>query len=257
MPFYRKFKNTQLKIAHRGYREIAPENTIYAFQEALNGFDFIEIDTQLTKDNQWIVMHDDTLERTTNIEFLYPEMLRPFRVSDYTLKEILRMDTTSWFYNNNSYNGKKPEPKTPPTLKETLDFCYKNSMPLNIEIKDMPCQNINNVTNLLIKELLPYLDKVNILISSFNHNYLKSLKLKNKDINIALNMEYTLPKNIIDYIDNIDAEAIHIDENIAKKLNFDNLFSNNITVAIFTINDKIKQKEFYKKGIRAIFMDTK
>ena len=257
MSFYNKFNNKQLKIAHRGYRAVTPENTIYAFKEALNGFDFIEIDIQLTKDNQWIVMHDDSLERTTNIEFLYPKKLRPFRVSSYTLKEILQLDATSWFYNNNSYNGEKPKPKAPPTLKETLEFCLKNSMPLNIEIKDMPCKEENYVTNLLIKELLPYFDKVNILISSFNHCYLQSLKMKNRDINIALNMEYIVPNNLINYIKRVNAEAIHIDENIASKLNIDSLISNNITVAIFTINDKIKQKEFYEKGIRAIFMDTK
>ncbi len=60
-------------IAHRGASAYAPENTLPAFRLAFEmGVDFIEYDLQVTKDKQLVVLHDQTLERTTNVEELFP-----------------------------------------------------------------------------------------------------------------------------------------------------------------------------------------
>ncbi len=94
-------------VAHRGANKVAPENTLSAFKKALAfGADMIEIDVHLTKDHQLIVIHDEELNRTTN---------GTGNVSDYTLAELRKFDTGSWF--SKEFKGEQL-----PTLSETLEL---------------------------------------------------------------------------------------------------------------------------------------
>lgn len=93
-------------IAHKGASGVAPENTIPAIVKAIEmGVDMIEIDVQQTKDEQIIVFHDETLDRTTDGNGF---------VHDYTLEELKRLDAGFWFAP--AFKG-----TTIPTLKEVLD----------------------------------------------------------------------------------------------------------------------------------------
>ena len=77
-----------LVIAHRGSSAYAPENTLAAFQLAAEqGADAIELDVDLTRDGQVVVMHDATIDRTTDGHG---------RVGDLTLEEIRRADAGAW-----------------------------------------------------------------------------------------------------------------------------------------------------------------
>ena len=113
-------------IAHRGASAYAPENTLPAFWLAFDmGADFIEYDVQVTKDKQLVILHDQTLERTTNVEELFPARGRiaagdksgekHWYVYDFTLAEIKRLDAGSWVGAN--FKG-----TTVPTFQETLDI---------------------------------------------------------------------------------------------------------------------------------------
>ena len=129
MNFGELFNRTGLIAAHRGARSIAPENTLRALSASVAECDFIEIDVQLSSDGVVIVMHDDTLERTTNVcEMENYKNREPYNVSDFTLKELLSLDYGGWF------DGKF-EPLL--TLTQALRFVKENMMFLNIEIKDM------------------------------------------------------------------------------------------------------------------------
>jgi glycerophosphoryl diester phosphodiesterase len=78
-----------LVIAHRGYRTKYPENTLVAFQAAIDvGADMIELDVLLTKDRKMVVIHDESLGRTTNGRGM---------VSDCTLSQLKALDAGSWF----------------------------------------------------------------------------------------------------------------------------------------------------------------
>ncbi len=69
-----KASSPKIVIAHRGASAYAPENTLPAFRRAIDmGADFIEYDVQVTKDKQLVILHDQTLERTTNVEELFPD----------------------------------------------------------------------------------------------------------------------------------------------------------------------------------------
>lgn len=76
-------------IAHRGASGYAPENTIAAFDLAVKmNADMIELDVQLTKDRQIVVIHDDRVDRTTNGSGF---------VKDFTLEELQKLDAGSWY----------------------------------------------------------------------------------------------------------------------------------------------------------------
>ncbi|MFB3903930.1 MAG: glycerophosphodiester phosphodiesterase family protein [Acidobacteriota bacterium] len=95
-------------IGHRGASAYAPENTLPAYQLAIEqGADFVEQDLQITRDGVLICLHDLTLERTTNVEEVFPDRSRErerdgrtvkeWPASDFTLAEISRLDAGSWF----------------------------------------------------------------------------------------------------------------------------------------------------------------
>lgn len=97
-----------LLIAHRGASAYAPEHTMPAYRLALDmGADFIEPDLQVTRDGQLVALHDETLERTTNVRDVFPdrfredvvrgETVRRWHVADFTLDEIRSLDAGSWF----------------------------------------------------------------------------------------------------------------------------------------------------------------
>jgi len=112
--------------AHRGAKETHPENTIPAFRAAINaGAQMIEFDVWLTKDNQMVVIHDPTVDRTTN---------GTGKVSDLTLEEIKKLDAGS--RKSPDFAGEKI-----PTLEEVLAVMPYNIW-LNVHIKgegELPC----------------------------------------------------------------------------------------------------------------------
>ncbi|MGI8315751.1 glycerophosphodiester phosphodiesterase [Halobacillus mangrovi] len=110
-------------VAHRGASGYAPEHTIEAYKQAITmKADYVEFDLQMTKDGELVVLHDTTLDRTTNAEELFPDKA-PWSVRDFTLEEIKMLDAGSWFnevypnYAKNKYAGLEI-----PTLQEALDF---------------------------------------------------------------------------------------------------------------------------------------
>ena len=105
--------------AHRGYSAAAPENTLPAFQLAIDqGCEWAELDVQMTKDGVVMVTHDTSLRRCTG---------RNENIYDLTYNEVRKLDAGRWF--GQKYTGAKV-----PTLEEVLDLC-KGKIQLNIEIK--------------------------------------------------------------------------------------------------------------------------
>jgi glycerophosphoryl diester phosphodiesterase len=98
----------KLNVAHRGASAYAPEHTLTAYRLALEqGADYVEQDLAVTKDGVLICLHDPTLERTTNVEELFPDRAttvtwegkteRAWLANDFTLAEIKQLDAGSWF----------------------------------------------------------------------------------------------------------------------------------------------------------------
>jgi glycerophosphoryl diester phosphodiesterase len=97
--------NRKVSIAHRGASSYAPEHTGAAYRLAIQqGADYVEQDLAVTRDSVLICLHDDSLERTTNIEEVFPDRYtldakgqKRWLAADFTLAEVKRLDAGSWF----------------------------------------------------------------------------------------------------------------------------------------------------------------
>ncbi|MEE1942177.1 glycerophosphodiester phosphodiesterase family protein [Streptomyces sp. TRM 70361] len=115
-------------VAHRGASAYAPENTLAAVDAAHElGVEWVENDVQRTRDGELVVLHDDGLARTTDVEEVFPDRA-PWKVADFTAAEIARLDAGSWFAPR--YAG---EPV--PTLRQFLRRVEDNGQRLLLEIK--------------------------------------------------------------------------------------------------------------------------
>ena len=112
-------------VAHRGASAYAPEHTLEAYRLAIEqGADFVEQDLAVTKDGVLVCIHDLTLERTTNVEEVFPtassrtrpapRRSRRWLVGDFTLAEIKQLDAGSWF--DAKFAGARI-----PTFQEAID----------------------------------------------------------------------------------------------------------------------------------------
>lgn len=110
-----------LVVGHRGVKGFCPENTMASFRTAIAlGVDGIEMDINMTKDGHLVVIHDTTVDRTTNGTGL---------VSDYTLEELKKLD--AGIYYGTEFAGEKI-----PTFREFLELVQDKNLILNVEIKD-------------------------------------------------------------------------------------------------------------------------
>ncbi len=128
-----------LNIAHRGFSGVYPENTMLAFEKAIEvGCDGIETDVQLTKDGFLVICHDEQLDRTTTGTGL---------IKDFTLKELMNFDAGIKF--GEEFKGLKI-----PTLEEFLKYVSDKNIIINIEIKNsiVDYENIEEITYDLIKK---------------------------------------------------------------------------------------------------------
>ncbi|MFJ7072495.1 glycerophosphodiester phosphodiesterase [Streptomyces sp. NPDC098781] len=116
-------------IAHRGASAYAPENTLVAVDKAAElGVDWVENDVQRTRDGELVVLHDDNLRRTTDVEEVFPDRA-PWKVKDFTAAEIARLDAGGWF--GPDYAGARV-----PTLKQYMDRVELHHQKLLLEIKN-------------------------------------------------------------------------------------------------------------------------
>lgn len=166
------------KIAHRGYSAIAPENTRSSFAEAVKyGADGIEFDVQLSSDRIPVIIHDSSLERTTNGKG---------KIREKTLKELKQLDAGSWF------SAEFKEEKIP-TLEEVLDFLIPTGIKIYAEIKetnDWQITDLNNLINLIISKKGGH----QVAIISFDANFLQQIRLQNANLSLGY-----LSKNVTEF----------------------------------------------------------
>ncbi|WP_052343653.1 glycerophosphodiester phosphodiesterase [Bacillus massiliigorillae] len=143
-----------LIIAHRGAAGSYPENTHSAFQAALDlQADMLEFDIQLTKDNQFAVIHDETVDRTTNGKGL---------VREFTIEELKQLDAGSW--KHPSFAGERI-----PAFTEMFEQ-YNSKVQMLIEVKHI--FDIDKVAMLLV-DFLRKKPHEHIIIQSFNSEFIK------------------------------------------------------------------------------------
>jgi len=148
-------------IAHRGISGRYPENTLLAYQHAIDaGADWIELDVQSTADDAVIVSHDNDAERCTNGHGLFNHM---------TLQQVKQLDAGSWF--DPKFAGERI-----PTLEETLDFMGDGRIRICIEIKGHGTANSMRTAWNTVGILQKHNALRHIVVSSFDPVALRAIK---------------------------------------------------------------------------------
>lgn len=253
-------------IAHRGARSIAPENTLAAAKTAYEtGADLWETDVNVTRGGHLVLFHDETLLRCTNALSRFPG--KPsYDLRDFDLKDVLSLDAGSYFIDTDPFSqilegnvSKKAllsfKNERIPTLEQGLLFTKEKNWKINLELKSYPGmskdQYIPEKTIDMIHGTGIAADQV--VISSFNHDWLKRVMKKDPDIEV----QALVGKKGADsldfkdfYFSTYNANSLLIDEkqikslkNMGKKIN------------LFKVNDPKTFFYFKGLGVDAIFTD--
>ncbi|MBM7692034.1 glycerophosphoryl diester phosphodiesterase [Peribacillus deserti] len=241
-----KYKDI-VNVAHRGASGHAPEHTIISYKmgEKMHG-DYIEMDLQMTKDGQLIVMHDEKVDRTTDGTGL---------VRDYTLQQIKQLDAGSWF------NEKYPQHADPdyaglqvPTLEEVFQTFGKNKN-YYIETKSP------EVYPGMEKELLRLINKYNInketlLVQSFSAQSLHIMHELDPAIKLVQLLSYKSNAVITneemaaikEYAMGVGPNYTYLNQEYVQKV-----IQSGLEIHPYTVNDKETMQRLIDWGVTGMF----
>lgn len=222
-------------FAHRGFSGKYPENTMLAFKKAIEaGADGIELDVQLTKDGEIVIIHDETIDRTTDGKGL---------VADYSYEELCSFDASFIYHGQMGFNKI-------PTLREYLELVKDKNIITNIELKTgiLEYLGIEEKVWNLIQE---YKVEDKVIISSFNHYSVLCMK------NIAPNLKYGLLSetwliNAGKYTHELGIQCYHpVHYNLVPEV-IDEIKKYGIEINTYTVNKEKDMRYLIEKGIDII-----
>lgn len=212
-------------FGHRGSAGTHPENTLISFQETERvGAEGIELDVQLTKDNKIVVIHDETLERTTTGQGW---------VKDYTLKEIRSLDAS---YKFPDYGVCKV-----PSLEEVFSWAESNTIVINVELKNTSV-HYEGLEEKVIELIRRYHFENRVILSSFNHDSLVKCFTIAPEITLGVLYHSKLVEPWI-YAKQIGATSIHPNFRAISNAVIKKSIQQGIEVRPYTVNN---QKEIEK-----------
>lgn len=221
-------------IAHRGASGYTPENTMAAFQKAVEiNADSIELDIRLSKDGIPVICHDAKIKRTSNGTGFVHEL---------TLAELKQYDFGSWY-------GDEFTEERIPTLEEVLLFLKDQDITINIEIKNGPIIQ-PGIEKKMLDLVYKYGFEDRVWISSFDHQCLHRVAALDKDIKIGFIFHMNLI-NIFDYIDNSGIEPYSIHPNyfyITEEM-IAEAHRRNYKVFAYTVDDEKVGKQYFDMGV--------
>ncbi|RLE13656.1 glycerophosphodiester phosphodiesterase [Candidatus Aerophobetes bacterium] len=253
-------------IAHRGARSLAPENTISAARKALEvGADGWELDVQMSRDKKMVVIHDESLVRTSNVKEIFPHR-EPWLVRDFTLKELQELDFGSWFNETDPFgqiaagNVSKEEQRSFVgvkilSLEEALEFTKKSKWKVNIEIKSFPFETDNfELVEKVVDQINQFKMEKMVMVSSFNHAYIKQVKKLNPRITTGALVDKPL-NNPANYLKEIEADVYDVSVSAISLDEIELLQSKGFSVIIWTVNDEKTMKDLIKVRVDGVITD--
>jgi glycerophosphoryl diester phosphodiesterase len=236
--FYNTGGRTRV-IAHRGFSGIAPENTLAAVRAAIEvGADMVEIDVTLSADGHIVVLHDETLDRTTN---------GSGEVSQLTLAELKRLDAGSWF--GPSFAGERV-----PTLDQVLTEVEGRTL-LNVEIKS---EAVARGIVALVADTIRKLEMIDqVVVSSFSPTALQEVHSLAPDIRTAVlyNDTYHQGRDAVEIATELGATVFNIKRQRLTRRMLRRCRQHDIPVGVYTVNEARRMRRLVKRGIDAIFTD--
>ena len=228
-------------FAHRGFSLQYPENTMTAFSKALEaGADGIEMDARLTQDGQIVIMHDSSIDRTTNGKG---------KVRDMPLKEILSLDA-------GIKKGVVFENERVPMLEQVLAE-LGGKLLLNIELCNYDEGDNRQLANQTVELIEKYKLVDSVIISSFRFNNLVYVKDKNPAISCGLLAKQGLmglfARNLLNHSVSVDALHPYYTDTSAGLIHKEQQCGRKVRA--WTVNTPQDIRQLYELGVDAIFTD--
>ena len=222
-------------IAHRGYSHEAPENTLAAFSKAIEvNADYFELDVQLSSDDSLMIMHDGTVDRTTN---------GTGAVSDLTYQQLKKLDAGSWF--SAEYAGEKI-----PTLSESLILAKNSANNIDV-VAEIKTSNIS-----VPKKIVELLQKLGmesrVIVSGFSLSQITLIK--NEDESIPVQLFATVDTTQINQVAAINGEWVGSGGNFTQEM-VDYAHSKGIQYNAWTINSAAQMLPLIEIGVDAVTTD--
>ena len=266
MGFWDRFSAAGLIAAHRGYRAARAENTLSAFEASLGKCDFIELDVAFSKDGIPVIIHDDTLERTSDAA-QRKGFAPPYTVTDYSYAALLELDFSSWFAIQDPFGTiasgsvDRSTLDTLPiqrimTLTEALSFCKQHHMPVNVEIKDMsdtPFDTLAVPKTLAVIEELGM--EAEVLLSSFSHRYIAQVDLLAPSMERAVLQEHAHPDMLVSYLADMGVRCYHCNVEIVTEALVRELNAAGVIVNVYTVNTPEEKARMFSYGVKSVFTD--
>lgn len=228
-------------IAHRGASAVAPENTLASFRKAKElGATWVEFDVMLSADNEIVVIHDETLDRTTNGKGL---------VIDYPYSYLKTFDAGSWFdpvFSNQHI----------PTFIEVIHLLNELNLSANVEIKAQIGKE-----EFTVKKVLDILhthwknNENQVLISSFSLIILNLVRQYSKESALGFLMdEWDDQWEVV--CDRLHCATVNVNHCILNPENIALIKQSQRLLLAYTVNDPFKAKELFSWGVDAVFSDV-
>ena len=226
--------NTAVVTAHRGDSKNAPENTLAAFDLAIeNGADVVELDVRETKDGEIIVIHDKNLIRTTGVNA---------NVEDLTFEEIRQIPASTKFKDT------FPDEKIP-TLREAIEL-VKGRADLNIELKPDPA---NKRLEEGVVELIEEYDLYDsCVVTSLSYKAIKKVKLLDKRIKTV----YVMSVAGGNYYDLKYADAYSINYRFIDNMIVNNIHKRGKEIYVWTVNNKVTLENMMLLNVDNVITDN-
>jgi glycerophosphoryl diester phosphodiesterase len=227
-----------LILAHRGYSSDYPENTMLAFVEAETaGADGLELDVQMTKDGELVVIHDEKVNRTTDGKGF---------VKDFTAEELRKL-------NAGHLDKSLAKKEKIPFLEEVFEWLVGNSMVCNVEFKNglFPYKGMEEKVIALVRQY-KLVDR--IIISSFNHYSVVYSTSLAPEIETAPLLAEGLYMPWI-YAKSIRSSGFHPHYRAAPDEIIKQAIEAGIAVRPYTVNKESEMERLIKVGCSAIITD--
>ncbi|SFA74069.1 glycerophosphoryl diester phosphodiesterase [Amycolatopsis marina] len=238
-------------IAHRGSSGSAPENTVAAVQVALRQHaSFVEVDVQRSADGELVVLHDVTLDRTTDAEEVFPGRA-PWRVGDFTMAEIRSLDAGSWFADE--FAG---EPV--PTLREVVNALGRRAG-LLLEVKSPALYpGIEAEIHQELSDIPGYLPSAlaagNLVIQSFDHVSMFAYHEIAPEVPVGL-LYGARPTEAELVAASEWADQINPSYRVTDRALVDRVHELGMTISVYTLNTGRLMRQYRNLGVDGIITD--
>ncbi len=254
-----------LNIAHRGARSLAPENTLSAARKAYEaGAHLWETDVTVTKDEVLVLFHDEYPDRTTNAAAVFPD--RPnHRLADYLFSEIRQLNAASFFEKTDPFETIRSGEVTTadrasfrgeqiPSLEEALQLTRDLDWQINLELKCLPAHKQHfPLVESVLDVLKQRFDLNNLVISSFNHQWLREIRSLQPEISLQALIGHSM-KGPLDW-GSFEFPVYNARNALVRPEAMQEARKKGVEVNLFTVNDEQEMRRCIQAGASGLITD--